>query len=106
MRVENQPYGRLNEIVYNYAFTAHPYKHPTIGSLVDLEAASIEDVRDFYLTYYVPENATVTIVGDFDSTQAMQLATQYLGRVPKAQRPVPRSPGCPGQLPPPARRSG
>jgi len=61
MRVENQPYGRLNEIVYNYAFTAHPYKHPTIGSLVDLEAASIEDVRDFYLTYYVPENATVTI---------------------------------------------
>ena len=90
MRVENQPYGRLNEIVYNYAFTAHPYKHPTIGSLVDLEAASIEDVRDFYLTYYVPENATVTIVGDFDSTQAMQLATQYLGRVPKAQRPVPR----------------
>src|SRR5947199_7248293 len=41
MRVENQPYGRLNEIVYNYAFTAHPYKHPTIGSLVDLEAASI-----------------------------------------------------------------
>jgi len=90
MRVENQPYGRLNEIVYNYAFTAHPYKHPTIGSLVDLEAASIEDVRDFYLTYYVPENATVTMVGDFDSTQAMQLATQYLGRVPKAQRPVPR----------------
>ena len=90
MRVENQPYGRLNEIVYDYAFTAHPYKHPTIGSLVDLEAASIEDVRDFYLTYYVPENATVTLVGDFDSTQAVQLVNQYFGRVPKAQRPVPR----------------
>ena len=90
MRVENQPYGRLNEIVYDFAFTAHPYKHPTIGSLVDLEAASIEDVRDFYLTYYVPENATVTIVGDFDSAQAVQLVNQYFGRVPKAQRPVPR----------------
>jgi zinc protease len=90
MRVENQPYGRLNEIVYDFAFTAHPYKHPTIGSLVDLEAASIGDVRDFYLTYYVPENATVTIVGDFDSAQAVQLVNQYFGRVPKAQRPVPR----------------
>jgi len=90
MRVENQPYGRLNEIVYGFAFTTHPYKHPTIGSLVDLEAASVEDVRDFYLTYYVPENATVTIVGDFDSVQAVQLVNQYLGRVPKARRPVPR----------------
>ena len=90
MRVENQPYGRLNEIVYGFAFSTHPYKHPTIGSLVDLEAASVEDVRDFYLTYYVPENATVTIVGDFDSVQAVQLVNQYLGRVPKARRPVPR----------------
>jgi len=90
MRVENQPYGRLNEIVYGFAFTTHPYKHPTIGSLVDLEAASVEDVRDFYLTYYVPENATVTIVGDFDAVQAVQLVNQYLGRVPKARRPVPR----------------
>jgi predicted Zn-dependent peptidase len=58
MRVENQPYGRLNEIIYDHAFTTHPYKHPTIGSMADLEAASIEDVRDFHSTYYVPENAT------------------------------------------------
>ena len=48
MRVENQPYGRLNEIVYDQAFTVHPYKHPTIGSMKDLEAASIEDVREFF----------------------------------------------------------
>ena len=48
MRVENQPYGRLNEIIYDQAFTTHPYKHPTIGSMADLEAASIDDVRDFY----------------------------------------------------------
>ena len=90
MRIENQPYGRLSEIIYDHAFTAHPYKHPTIGSMADLEAASIGDVRDFHGTYYVPENATVTIVGDFDSTQALQLVTQYLGRVPKAPRRVPR----------------
>jgi len=90
MRVENQPYGRLNEIIYDKAFTTHPYKHPTIGSMADLEAASIQDVRDFHQTYYVPENAELTIVGDFDSAQARQLVTQYFARVPKAVRPVPR----------------
>jgi zinc protease len=56
----------------------------------DLEAASIEDVRDFYRTYYVPENATMVIVGDFDRAQAKDLIDRYLGRVPKAARPVPR----------------
>jgi zinc protease len=90
MRVENQPYGRLNEIVYDHAFTAHPYKHPTIGSIADLEAASIEDVRAFHRTYYVPENATLTVVGDFDTPQVLQLVNQYFARVPKAARPVPR----------------
>src|SRR5262245_17818900 len=90
MRVDNQPFGRLNEIIYDQAFTTHPYKHPTIGSMADLEAASVDDVRDFYQTYYVPANATLTLVGDFESTQAMQMVSQYLGRVPKADKPVPR----------------
>ncbi len=90
LRIENQPYGRLSEIIYDHAFVAHPYKHPTIGSMRDLEAASIADVRDFHGTFYVPENATVTIVGDFDSDEALRMATQYFGRVPKAARPVPR----------------
>ena len=49
-----------------------------------------QDVREFHRTFYVPENATVTIVGDFDAAQALQLVTQYFGRVPKAARPVPR----------------
>jgi predicted Zn-dependent peptidase len=90
MRVENQPYGRLSEIIYDHAFTNHPYKHPTIGSMADLEAASITDVRDFHSTYYVPENATVTVVGDFDPLQALQIVTQYFARVPKGTKPVPR----------------
>src|SRR6478736_2235518 len=51
MRIDNQPYGRLNEIIYDQAFTVHPYKHATIGSMEDLEAASVEDVRDFYKTF-------------------------------------------------------
>ena len=90
MRVENQPYGRLTELIYDHAFTTHPYKHPTIGSMQDLEAASIDDVRDFYRTYYVPSNATLVLVGDFDRTEALPLVNQYLGRVPKAEREVPR----------------
>ncbi len=90
MRIENQPYGRLSEIIYDNTFSAHPYKHPTIGSMADLESASIQDVRDFHNTYYVPENATLTVVGDFDTPQALQLVTQYFGRVPKAAKPVPR----------------
>jgi zinc protease len=90
MRVDNPPFGRLNEIIYDQAFTTHPYKHSTIGSMRDLEAASVEDVRDFYRTYYVPENATVTIVGDFEPAQVKELVNEYLGRVPKAERPVPR----------------
>jgi zinc protease len=91
MRVENQPYGRLNEIIYDHAFTTHPYKHPRIGSMADLESASIADVREFHETFYVPENATVTIVGDFDRDQVMQMVRQYFGRVPKALKPVPRN---------------
>lgn len=90
MRIDNQPYGRLNEIIYNQAFTVHPYKHPTIGSMRDLEAASVDDVRDFFRTYYVPNNATVVIVGDFDTKEAQALVSRYLGRVPKSDRPVPR----------------
>ncbi len=90
MRVDNQPYGRLNEIIYDHAFTVHPYKHPVIGSMADLEAASIQDVRDFFATYYVPNNATLVLVGAFDSKEALGLVKQYLGRIPRSSKPVPR----------------
>jgi zinc protease len=90
MRIDNQPYGRLNELIYDQAFTVHPYKHPTIGSMKDLEAASINDVRDFFRTYYVPNNATLVLVGDFNTKEAQDLVARYLGRVAKSDRPVPR----------------
>jgi zinc protease len=90
MRVENQPYGRLPEIIFDNAFRVHPYKHPPIGSMADLEAASIDDVRDFYRTFYVPTNATLTIVGDFDPVQAAQFVEQYFARIPRPTRAVPR----------------
>ncbi|HWB15481.1 MAG TPA: pitrilysin family protein [Vicinamibacterales bacterium] len=89
MRFENQPYGLLPEIIDDHAFTTHPYKHETIGSIADLEAASIEDVRAFHDTYYVPNNATAVLVGDFSTSQAKSLVERYLGRVPRG-KPVPR----------------
>jgi zinc protease len=91
MRVENQPFGRLSEIIYREAFTVHPYKHPVIGSMEDLEAASVEDVREFYRTFYVPENATLTLVGDFETAEALEMVTRYFAPVPKAARRIERN---------------
>ena len=89
-RYENEPFGLLSELLYDYAYVSHPYKHTPIGSMADLEAASIEDVRAFFETYYVPENATLIVVGDFETDNALQMIEHYFGRVPKAPRPVPR----------------
>ena len=89
-RVDSPPYGRLADMVYDATFTKHPYKHQVIGSMEDLEAARIEDVRDFFETYYVPENAVLVIAGDFDAPATMELVQRYFGRVPKAKKPVPR----------------
>ena len=92
-RYEDAPFGLLTEILYDQAYTVHPYKHSVIGSMEDLEAASIEDVQDFYDTYYVPENATLVLVGDFDPVQALAHIKLYFGRVPKAkQSGAPRHP--------------
>ena len=90
MKVDNPPYGRLNEIIYAHAYDVHPYRWPIIGSMKDLEAASVQDIRDFFATYYVPNNATLTLVGDFDSKEALAMVRQYLGRIPRSAKPVPR----------------
>jgi predicted Zn-dependent peptidase len=90
LRVDNQPFGRLSEILYDTAFTVSPYKHTTIGSMKDLDAASVEDARDFHNTFYVPGNATIAIVGDFEMAQAKELVTRYLARVPKSDRVISR----------------
>jgi zinc protease len=101
MRFENQPFGRLPEIIFDKAFTTHPYKHQTIGSMEDLEAAPISAVREFHDTYYVPNNATLALVGDFETKQALALVEQYLGRVPKGNpvpRDIPKEPAQKAQL--------
>ena len=91
MRVENQPYGRLSEIVNGHAFTIHPYKYPTIGSMADLDAVpTLDEVRAFYRTFYVPSNATVVIAGDIDAAVAADLVAKYFGRIPRPGHTVPR----------------
>ncbi len=90
MRIENPPFGLLNELISFHAFDVHPYKHPVIGSMSDLNAATIDDVRDFYNTYYVPDNATLLIAGDFDADNLITLVNQYFNRIPKGAKPVPR----------------
>ena len=89
-RYEDTPFGLLSEILYDQAYAVHPYKHTPIGSMEDLEAASVADVQGFFDTYYVPGNATLVLVGDFESAEALALVKQYFDRVPQAQRPVPR----------------
>ena len=79
LRFDNPPYGTVVETLYDHAYTVHPYRHMTIGSLEDLNHASIQDIQDFYDTYYVPGNATVVIVGDVDWHQAAVDVQKYLG---------------------------
>jgi len=90
-RIENPPYGDLIEVLYKSAFDVHPYKHITIGSMDDLNAATIADVREFFETYYVPNNATMVISGDFNTDQALGLVRKYFGDIPRGKREITRT---------------
>ena len=80
VRVESPPYGDLFETLYASAFDVHPYSHTPIGSMEDLDNATIADVRDFYEIYYAPSNAYLVLAGDFDTEQAMTWIEQYFRR--------------------------
>lgn len=88
--VDNQPYGRAGELISAALYPEdHPYHWPVIGSMEDLSAASSEDVGNFFRLYYAPNNATVSIVGDFDAAQAWVWLTKYFGEIPRG-RPIAR----------------
>jgi zinc protease len=86
-RVDNQPYGRTFEAIYDLAFDNFANKHSTIGSMEDLSAATVKDVSDFFRTYYAPNNAVLTIVGDFDSTELMKKIERYFDDIPQQTPP-------------------
>jgi predicted Zn-dependent peptidase len=80
---DNRPYGTWSEKLQAHLFPPeHPYHHPTIGSMADLDAASIEDVSAFFRTWYAPNNAVVSIVGDVDPALARAWIERYFGRIP------------------------
>ncbi|MDI1318896.1 MAG: pitrilysin family protein [bacterium] len=88
-RGENSPFQALIKEIYQAAFTAHPYHHSTIGHRSDIEKVSIEKLRAFYDTFYWPDNATVTLIGDFKSEEALGLIRKFYGVFPKAPHPIP-----------------
>jgi zinc protease len=96
MRVSNQAYAegfiRLKALAFDGYF---PYEHDPIGSMADLDAAKFEDVSAFHKAYYAPDNAVLSVTGDFDADEAMRLIREYFGNAPR--RPTP-----PEYKPPPA----
>src|SRR5258707_13588479 len=84
------PYGKFFYVLDQKSFPAHPSKRPTIGSIEDLDAATIENVRKFHETYYRPDNATLIVVGDFDPKQLDAWVDKYFATIAKPNLPVPR----------------
>ncbi|MCM8729651.1 M16 family metallopeptidase [Hephaestia sp. GCM10023244] len=91
LRVLAQPYGKLFYVYFpQISYSKHPYARPGIGSIEDLEAASIDDVRAFHATYYRPDNAILVVAGNFDPAQLDQWIDQYFAPIARPDRPIPR----------------
>lgn len=88
-RVDNRPYGSLTEEIFKRAFKKHPYKWPVIGSMAHLDAAVEADYKNFYKTFYVPNNAALVITGDLDIKETKAMIAKYFGTIPKGGK-VPR----------------
>lgn len=88
-RIDNQPYVpsflRINELAYGDYW---PYAHSTIGDMADLENAPVEAVQEFFETYYAPNNAVLSLAGDFDADEAMVLVQRYFGAIPRSEVPT------------------
>lgn len=85
-RVDNQPYGRAYEILSHATYPpAHPYSWDVIGSMEDLSAASEDDVKNFFRLYYAPNNAILSVAGDFEAAQAKAWITKYFADLPRGQ---------------------
>ena len=87
--IDNSPYGKTFEAIDETAYDNFAYKHSVIGSMADLSAATVEDVASFFKTYYAPNNAVVTLVGDFNSVEALAKVRQYFESIPSQPPPPP-----------------
>ena len=86
---DNRPYGKTYEAVIDLAYDNFPYKHSTIGSMDDLNAATVRDAEEFFRAYYAPNNAVLTLVGDFKADVALSLIKKYFEAIPAQTRPSP-----------------
>lgn len=86
---ENDPGQALEKEIYANAFLAHPYHHSTIGWRSDIEKVPIEKLREFYNTFYWPDNATASVIGDFEPAKALELIKKHYGVISKAPKPIP-----------------
>ncbi len=90
-RILAQPYGKLFGLYAPMvSYSRHPYARPGIGSIADLDAATIDDIRAFHATYYRPDNAVLVVAGNFDPAQLNRWVDQYFGPIAKPGRPIPR----------------
>jgi zinc protease len=87
-RLENQPYGSLAEEIFKRSFKVHPYNWMPIGSAQYIDQATIDEFMDFYKTYYVPQNATLSIAGDLDIDETKKLVEKYFGSIPKGTKDI------------------
>jgi zinc protease len=85
--LDNQPYGKTGELLPELAYQNYAYSHSVIGSMADLSAATVQDVQDFFRTYYAPNNAIIAIVGDVDTKATLEKMKKYFGGI--ARQPTP-----------------
>lgn len=88
-RVDNQPYGTVMQETFSRAFQNHPYQWMPIGSMEHLDAASEEDYKSFYETFYVPNNAVLSISGNLDIEQTKEWVEKYFGTIPRGEKEIP-----------------
>lgn len=87
--VENAPYGRATEMSYQILFPAgHPYHNGVIGTHQDLESATVDDVKNFFATFYTPENCSLVVAGDFDSATIKPMVAELFGTLPRGNAPL------------------
>ena len=87
MRIDNQPYGKSREVLNDLLYDNFAYKHPGIGSMEDLNAASLADIREFFKTYYAPNNVVLVLIGDFKTADALAKIDKYFGDIPRQPTP-------------------
>ncbi len=90
MRVSNSPEALLSDMVWATAFTNHPYRNPTIGWYGDIEKTQVSSLIDMYDTYYHPNNAVITVLGNIERNEALRVIERYFGEHPKSKNPIPR----------------